>query len=70
VLTELLARARDLLAVDNATVSLVRTVGTELIATATNGLEEEISLALRIPVGAGFAGRIAAGGTPPGIASR
>ena len=64
LLTELLTRTRDLIAVDTATVFLVNTAGTELLATAASGLEEEIHLAVRIPIGSGFAGRIAATGQP------
>src|SRR5204863_97159 len=36
----------------------------ELIATAAAGLEEEVRQGVRIPVGRGFAGRIAAGHQP------
>jgi phosphoserine phosphatase RsbU/P len=64
LLTELLTRTRDLMSVDTATVFLLNTSGTELIATAASGLEEEVRLAVRIPVGSGFAGRIAATGEP------
>ena len=38
--------------------------GRQLIATAASGLEEEVSQGVRIPVGRGFAGRIAAGRRP------
>jgi serine phosphatase RsbU (regulator of sigma subunit) len=64
LLTELLSRVRDLLSADSASVFLLNTAGTELIATAASGLEEEVRLGLRIPIGAGFAGRIAATATP------
>jgi putative methionine-R-sulfoxide reductase with GAF domain len=64
LLTELMTRTRDLIAVDSATVLLLNTSGTELVATAASGLEEEIHLAVRVPVGGGFAGRVAATGQP------
>lgn len=61
LLTELLGRIRDLLAVDIATVFLLDSAGTELIATAASGLREEIRRGgVRIPIGSGFAGRVAA----------
>jgi sigma-B regulation protein RsbU (phosphoserine phosphatase) len=64
LLTELLSRTRDLMSVDSATVFLLATSGAELLATAASGLEEEIHLALRIPIGVGFAGQVAATGRP------
>src|SRR3954452_4158731 len=64
LLTELLARTRDLLDVDSAAVFLLDASGVELIATAATGLEEEIRQAIRVPLGAGFTGRIAATGKP------
>jgi len=60
LLTELLERTRDLLGVDTATIMLVDPSGKELVATATVGLEEEIRTDLRIPIGEGFTGRVAA----------
>jgi sigma-B regulation protein RsbU (phosphoserine phosphatase) len=64
LLTELLARTRDLLDADSATVFLLNSAGTELVATAASGLEEEVRIGLRIPVGTGFAGHVAASGKP------
>lgn len=59
-LAELLERARDILQADTAAVLLLDDRLGELIATATAGLEEEVRQGVRIPVGRGFAGRIAA----------
>src|SRR6201996_3476543 len=64
LLTALLARVREILDPDPAAVLLLDTSGRELIATAASGLEEEVSQGVRIPVGRGFAGRIAAGRRP------
>jgi GAF domain-containing protein len=41
-------------------VLLLDSSGRQLIATAASGLEQEVSQGVRIPVGLGFAGRIAA----------
>ena len=59
LLEVLLGRVRDLFAVDTATVLLTDAGGGQLVATATIGLEEEIFQGVRIPVGTGFAGRVA-----------
>jgi phosphoserine phosphatase RsbU/P len=60
LLAELLERTRDALAADTAAVLLLDTSSGQLIATAAAGLEEEVNQGVRIPVGRGFAGRIAA----------
>jgi K+-sensing histidine kinase KdpD len=60
LLAELLARTRDLLNTDTAAVLLLDEQEKELVARAAVGLEEEVERGIRIPVGAGFAGRIAA----------
>ena len=60
LLAELLERARDILQADTAAVLLLDDRSGELIATATAGLEDEVRQGVRIPVGRGFAGRIAA----------
>jgi phosphoserine phosphatase RsbU/P len=60
LLAELLDRTREILAADTAAVLLLDQSARELIATATAGLEEEVRQGVRIPLGAGFAGRIAA----------
>lgn len=60
LLTALLSRVRETLNADTAAVLLLDNSGRQLIATAASGLEEEVSQGVRIPVGQGFAGRIAA----------
>jgi K+-sensing histidine kinase KdpD len=60
----LLPRIRDILEADTCAV-LLRDEGTsELVARAAVGLEEEVERGVRIPIGGGFAGRIAAGRHP------
>jgi len=56
----LLARVRELFAVDTSTVLLLDNAADQLVATATAGLEEEVFQGVRVPVGSGFAGRVAA----------
>jgi serine phosphatase RsbU (regulator of sigma subunit) len=60
LLTTLLSRIRQILDADTAAVLLLDRSGRQLIATAASGLEEEVSQDVRIPLGRGFAGRIAA----------
>jgi serine phosphatase RsbU (regulator of sigma subunit) len=60
LLAELLARTRDALQAQTAAVLLLDFASGQLIATAAAGLEEEVNQGVRIPVGRGFAGRIAA----------
>ena len=60
LLTTLLSRVREILDADTAAVLLLDGSGRQLIAAAASGLEEEVSQGVRIPVGRGFAGRIAA----------
>jgi phosphoserine phosphatase RsbU/P len=60
LLNELLERTKDILDVDTAAVLLLDFASGQLIATAAAGLEEEVRQGVRIPVGRGFAGRIAA----------
>jgi serine phosphatase RsbU (regulator of sigma subunit) len=60
LLVELLERTRDLLEADTATIMLLDSTGQELVATAASGLEEEVRQGVRVPVGAGFTGRVAA----------
>jgi anti-sigma regulatory factor (Ser/Thr protein kinase)/putative methionine-R-sulfoxide reductase with GAF domain len=60
MLAEVLERVRDLLGVDTVAVLLLDPSATFLVATATCGLEEETRQGVRIPIGRGFAGRIAA----------
>jgi len=57
LLRELLGRIRDILSVDTAAILLEERH--MLIALGARGLEEEVERGVRIPVGQGFAGRIA-----------
>ncbi|HEX3194657.1 MAG TPA: GAF domain-containing protein [Streptosporangiaceae bacterium] len=59
-LVELLDRIREILHVDTAAVLLLDFAARQLVATAAVGLEDEVRQGVRIPVGQGFAGRIAA----------
>jgi sigma-B regulation protein RsbU (phosphoserine phosphatase) len=60
LLATLLTRVRQILDADTAAVLLLDSSGRQLIATVASGLEEEVSQGVRIPVGRGFAGRVAA----------
>ena len=64
LLDELLTRIREALDADTCAVLLLDDTGTELIARAAKGLEEEVAAGVRIPVGKGFAGRVAATKAP------
>ena len=57
---ELLTRVIGILGVDTAAILLLDEEENELVARAAKGLEEEVERGVRIPVGRGFAGRIAA----------
>jgi signal transduction histidine kinase len=59
LLDELLTRIREALEADTCAVLLLDESG-DLVTRAAKGLEEEVEQRLRIPVGQGFAGRIAA----------
>ncbi|OJF09966.1 GAF domain-containing protein [Couchioplanes caeruleus] len=60
MLDELLERVRDLLGTDTATILMLDPHARQLVATAAKGLEDEVRYGVRIPVGGGFAGRVAA----------
>jgi serine phosphatase RsbU (regulator of sigma subunit)/anti-sigma regulatory factor (Ser/Thr protein kinase) len=60
LLNELLLRVVDILGVDTSAILLLEDDDQTLVARAAKGLEEEVERGVRIPVGAGFAGRIAA----------
>jgi anti-sigma regulatory factor (Ser/Thr protein kinase)/putative methionine-R-sulfoxide reductase with GAF domain len=60
LLTELLERVVEILRVDTAAILLVEDDGRTLAARAAKGLEEEVERGFRLPIGRGFAGRIAA----------
>ncbi|HSD25130.1 MAG TPA: SpoIIE family protein phosphatase [Solirubrobacterales bacterium] len=59
LLEELLDRVTDMLDADTAAVLLVEEGGRTLAARAAKGLEEEVERGFRLPVGRGFAGRVA-----------
>ncbi|MGH2683119.1 MAG: PP2C family protein-serine/threonine phosphatase [Actinomycetota bacterium] len=67
LLDELLIRVREALAADTAAILLLDRARGELVARAAKGLEEEVRQGVRIPVGRGFAGTIAASGEPMSI---
>jgi GAF domain-containing protein len=64
LLATLLTRTRDTLGVDTCAVLLLDPSSNELVARAAVGIEEEVEQGIRVPVGQGFAGRIAAGSRP------
>jgi phosphoserine phosphatase RsbU/P len=64
LLPVLLDRVKDILRADTAAVLLLDSPSGQLTATAAAGLEEEVSQGVRIPVGRGFAGRVAATAKP------
>src|SRR5438105_8181250 len=57
---ELLVRVREALGVDTVAILLYDEETQELVAGAAKGIEEEVEQGVRIPIGRGFAGRIAA----------
>ena len=60
LLPTLLLRTREILGVDTCAVLLLDEETDELVARAAVGIEEEVERGVRIPVGGGFAGRVAA----------
>ena len=68
LLEELLTRVHEILDSDTAAILLLEDDGKTLGARAAKGLEEEVEQGVRIPVGLGFAGRIAAERRPVRIA--
>ncbi|MDL4815627.1 PP2C family protein-serine/threonine phosphatase [Actinomadura opuntiae] len=67
-LDTLLDRVRSILEVDTAVVLLLDRQGRLLEATVAKGIEEEVSQGAHVPVGQGFAGRVAAERRPVYIA--
>jgi len=59
MLGELLTRVTELLNADTAAILLIDDDGRALVPRAAKGLEEEVERRVRIPMGRGFAGRIA-----------
>ena len=64
LLQVLLPRIRDILETDTCAVLLLDEHTNELVARAALGIEEEVEQGVRIPLGAGFAGRVAAEARP------
>jgi GAF domain-containing protein/anti-sigma regulatory factor (Ser/Thr protein kinase) len=59
LLDELLDRVQEALGVDTVAILLFDPATNELVARAAKGIEEEVEQGVRIPIGQGFAGRIA-----------
>ncbi len=64
LLEALLERVKKVLQADTAAVLLLDQSASQLVATAASGIEEEVRQGVRIPLGAGFAGRVASSGEP------
>jgi putative methionine-R-sulfoxide reductase with GAF domain len=64
LLAVLVERVREALQADTAAVLLLDRQSGQLVATAASGLEEEVQQGVRIQMGRGFAGQIAAEGRP------
>jgi signal transduction histidine kinase len=64
LLQVMLPRIRDILGVDTCAVLLLDEESQELVARAAVGIEEEVERGVRIPLGMGFAGRVAAARRP------
>jgi signal transduction histidine kinase len=60
LLVALLERTQQILEVDTCAILLIDENTNELVARAALGIEEEVEQDVRVPVGGGFAGRIAA----------
>jgi signal transduction histidine kinase len=60
LLDELLERVRAALEADTVAILLIDEEANELVARAARGIEEEVERGVRIPLGQGFAGRVAA----------
>jgi serine phosphatase RsbU (regulator of sigma subunit)/anti-sigma regulatory factor (Ser/Thr protein kinase) len=60
LLDELLTRVVSILDADTAAILLLEDDDTTLVPRAAKGLEEEVERGVRIPIGRGFAGRVAA----------
>lgn len=67
LLSELLVRVTAVLDADTAAILLLDETGSTLHARAAHGIEEEVEQGVRIPLGRGFAGRIAAERRPIAI---
>ncbi|HSB38587.1 MAG TPA: GAF domain-containing protein [Gaiellaceae bacterium] len=68
LLANLLDGIRTIMRTDTAVCLLLDETGDELVASWARGLEEEVEAGVRVPVGKGFAGRVAATRKPVYIA--
>ena len=68
LLTELMARLREVLAADAACVHLLMRDGVTLELCKCVGVSEEVEDRVHVPLGQGVVGRIAAGGAPAAVA--
>src|SRR2546423_2705801 len=64
LMTQLLTQVQNRLRVDTVAILLLDRDGSHLVARAARGLEDEVHQGVRLPVGRGFAGRIAATRAP------
>jgi anti-anti-sigma factor len=64
LLDTLVERVKNVLQADTAAVLLLDRASGQLVATAASGLEDEVRQDVHIPIGRGFAGKIAAQGAP------
>ncbi|HEX4490883.1 MAG TPA: GAF domain-containing SpoIIE family protein phosphatase [Acidimicrobiia bacterium] len=64
LLRELLTRVRVILDVDTAAVLTLQPQSDALVARVAQGIEDEVRQGVRVPLGAGFAGRVAATRAP------
>jgi phosphoserine phosphatase RsbU/P len=64
LLDALLERVKNVLEVDTVAVLLLDRSDRQLVATAASGIEEEVRQGVRVPLGTGFAGRVAASREP------
>ena len=64
LLNALVERVKKVLQADTAAVLLLDERAGQLVATAASGIEEEVRQGVRIPLGTGFAGRVAASREP------
>jgi GAF domain-containing protein len=67
LLEEMLVRISDALDADTCAILLLDEETNELVARAARGIEEEVQEGVRIPVGRGFAGRVAAERRPVAV---
>jgi anti-sigma regulatory factor (Ser/Thr protein kinase)/putative methionine-R-sulfoxide reductase with GAF domain len=64
LLVELLERVREIFDVATATVLLSEPATNDLVVAATSGIEQDVRQRLRVPMGQGFAGKVAAQAAP------